>query len=258
MTAIRALLLAFSMFSRVPVPQGSFDAKAQRYALLFLPLVGAGVGLALWGFLALARLLAFGTILTAAGLTLLPVLVTGGIHLDGFCDTADALASHASPERRREILKDPHAGAFAVIFACAYFLGYFALCAEGPFFQNAALLFTLLHMLSRALGGVLALGVPAASEQGLLASFQRSANRKACLIGLIAVSALCTAALVLADPPRGIAMAAGALLVLLYVRRSAKRDFSGMSGDLVGFYIQLAELVMILCAVFAGKAAIWF
>lgn len=258
MTAIRALLLAFSMFSRVPVPQGSFDAKTQKYALLFLPLVGTGVGLALWGYLALAKLLAFGTILTAAGLTLLPVLVTGGIHLDGFCDTVDALASHASPERRREILKDPHAGAFAVIFACAYFLGYFALCAEGAFGQPAALLFALLHMLSRALGGALALGVPAASEQGLLALFQRSADRKACLAGLIAVSALCAGALILIDSVRGIAMAAGALFVLLYVRRRAKFDFGGMSGDLVGFYIQLAELVMLLCAVFAGKAAIWF
>lgn len=258
MTALRAILLAFAMFSRIPVPQVSFDEKAQRYALLFWPLAGGAVGLALWGFLALARLLAFGAILTAAGLTLLPVLVTGGIHLDGFCDTVDALSSHALPARRREILKDPHAGAFAVIFACAYFLGYFALCAEGPFAQNAALLFALLHVFSRALGGALSLGVPAASEQGLLASFQRTADRKACLIGLAAVSALCAAALMLADPLRGGAMIAGALLTLLYVRRGAKKDFGGMSGDLVGFYIQLSELVMLLGAVLIGKAAIWF
>ncbi len=258
MTVLRAILLAFAMFSRVPVPQVTFDEKAQKYALLFLPLVGGAVGLALWGFLTLAKLLAFGTILTAAGLTLLPVLVTGGIHLDGFCDTVDALSSHASPERRREILKDPHAGAFAVIFACAYFLAYFALCAEGAFPQNAALLFMLLHVLSRALGGALSLGVPAASEQGLLALFQRAANRKTCLGGLAAVSALCAAALALTDPLRGTAMIAGALLTLLYVRRSAKRDFGGMSGDLVGFYIQLSELAMLLCAALAGKAAVWF
>ena len=53
-------------------------------------------------------------------------------------------------------------------------------------------------------------------------------------------------------------MIAGALLTLLYVRRSAKRDFGGMSGDLVGFYIQLSELAMLLCAALAGKAAVWF
>lgn len=258
MTVLRAVLLAFAMFSRIPVPQVSFDEKAQKYALLFLPLVGLAVGLALWGFLALAKLLAFGTILTAAGLTLLPVLITGGIHLDGFCDTVDALASHASPERRREILRDPHAGAFAAVFASAYFLAYFALCAEGAFIKNAAPMFALLHVLSRSLGGALALGVPASSEQGLLASFQRAADRRACLGGLVGVSALCAAALTLADLLRGPAMAAGALLALLYVRRSAKRDFGGMSGDLVGFYIQFSELIMLLCAVLIGKAAIWF
>ena len=46
----------------------------------------------------------------------LPLLVTGGIHADGFCDTVDALSSHAEREKMLEILKDSHCGAFAVIF----------------------------------------------------------------------------------------------------------------------------------------------
>jgi adenosylcobinamide-GDP ribazoletransferase len=41
--------------------------------------------------------LGFGRILFAAGFTLLPVIVTGGIHLDGFCDTTDALAAMPPP-----------------------------------------------------------------------------------------------------------------------------------------------------------------
>ena len=50
-----------------------------------------------------------------------PVLVTGGIHLDGFLDTADALSSWQPWEKKLEILKDSHAGAFAIIMGCAYF-----------------------------------------------------------------------------------------------------------------------------------------
>ena len=56
-----------------------------------------------------------------------PAAVTGGIHLDGYCDTVDALASHGTPARRQEILKDPHIGAFGVIRLCGYFLLSFAL-----------------------------------------------------------------------------------------------------------------------------------
>jgi adenosylcobinamide-GDP ribazoletransferase len=53
-----------------------------------------------------------------AGLTALImwVLVTGGLHLDGLGDVADAFgAAHHNPERFREVLYDPHAGSFAVI-----------------------------------------------------------------------------------------------------------------------------------------------
>ena len=64
---------------------------------------------------------------------LLPLLVTGGIHLDGFLDVADARSSHQSRARKLEILKDSHVGAFAVIAMGCYLLLYTALwSAVGP------------------------------------------------------------------------------------------------------------------------------
>ena len=53
----------------------------------------------------------------AVALVLVPVIVTGGIHVDGLLDTSDALSSWRDREKRLEILKDSHAGAFAVITA---------------------------------------------------------------------------------------------------------------------------------------------
>ena len=50
-------------------------------------------------------------------LTVIPVFVTGGIHVDGLLDTSDALSSWQERTRRLEILKDSHAGAFAIITA---------------------------------------------------------------------------------------------------------------------------------------------
>ena len=68
--------------------------------------MGAAVGLLLALWAALAQWLGLGAAVTAAGCLAVPLLVTGGIHLDGFCDTADALASHQSRERKLEILKE--------------------------------------------------------------------------------------------------------------------------------------------------------
>lgn len=44
----------------------------------------------------------------------MPLLVTGGIHIDGFSDTMDALSSHAERQKKLEIMDDPHIGAFGV------------------------------------------------------------------------------------------------------------------------------------------------
>ena len=48
--------------------------------------------------------------LFACVIATIPVLVTGGIHLDGYCDTVDALSSRQPREKKLEILKDPHTG----------------------------------------------------------------------------------------------------------------------------------------------------
>lgn len=84
------------------------------------------------GWLALCDALGFGALLRGAVGALLPILVTGGIHMDGFMDTSDALASWQSPEKRLEILKDSHVGAFAVLGCAGYLLLDAALLSELP------------------------------------------------------------------------------------------------------------------------------
>ena len=108
MGVIRAIVIAFSMFSALPMPRVEWKEKNMRWSLCAFPLVGAVIGGVCWFWVWLCGLLAFPAVLQAAGLCAVPVLLTGGIHLDGFADTHDALASHAEPARRREILKDPH------------------------------------------------------------------------------------------------------------------------------------------------------
>ena len=161
MTVLRAVGMAFALYSRIPVPPLDWESGARRYTLYAFPLVGLAVGggLLLWTWLAGA--LGLGQLLWAAGMTAIPLLITGGIHLDGFCDVCDALASHQSRERKLEIMADPHVGAFAVQGCGLLLLLTFGLWCQAERTDGglwAALL--LVPVLSRGLSAFAALTLP--------------------------------------------------------------------------------------------------
>ncbi len=96
MWMIETVIVAFSMFSALPMPEKNWNEKNMRYAMCAFPLIGAVIGLAMRGWAAAAGGLHFPELVRGAGFCLIPLIVTGGIHMDGFADTWDALASHAS------------------------------------------------------------------------------------------------------------------------------------------------------------------
>ena len=139
MRAISSIISAFSMFSQIPMPRIEWREDSMRYMMCAFPLVGLVVGLLLFGWCHVGMMLGMSTLVFSVGLTVIPLLLTGGIHLDGFCDVVDALSSHAEPERKRAILKDPHIGAFAAIGIGCYLLVFLACASEVPMTGRAAL-----------------------------------------------------------------------------------------------------------------------
>lgn len=246
--ALRAVAAAFSMFSAIPMPQVDWDKGGLKYMLWAFPLIGAVMGglCTLWALAADA--LALPSVLRGAGFCLIPLVVTGGVHLDGFADTCDALASYAPSEKRRQILKDPHMGAFAAIRLCGWFVADFALWAALPEFPAAAV--TLGFCLSRALSGLAVARWPLASDTGLVHTFAQASDRTATGRFLTVVVLLLTAGLA-ACGGQGVAMAVAAYGVWLYYRRMARVQFGGISGDLAGWFVQTCEVWMLgaLCAV---------
>ena len=105
MTFLRSLCIAVSMYSRIPVPYGNWDKEEMRYSIGLFPVVGVVIGVMTWLWLwGMHKIAAEGmtdlpevVILLASTLiaAILPVLVTGGIHVDGFMDTSDAFHSWA-------------------------------------------------------------------------------------------------------------------------------------------------------------------
>lgn len=252
MKLLYSVITAFSMFSSIPTPKIPWKQENMRYMLCALPLVGLVIGALWYGWSALAGCLGLGDILFAAGAVAISLFITGGIHLDGFADTVDALKSHASPDKKREILKDPRAGAFAVIFVGAYLLFEFALCAELAKDKTSLLLFALIPVMSRSLSAISGTLFPMSASDGSLKAFRQAAAKGE---GIISVGWFCTAALLMAllSPIIGGAVSAVALLVLLLVRSMAKKEFGGMSGDIAGYLLCVAEISMLLTLVLTER-----
>lgn len=253
MRLLRSFAVAFSMYSRIPMPQWPWEEGDLEYVFCFFPAIGLVEGLFLLAWMLVGQMLSLSSLLVAAGLVILPLLVTGGIHMDGFCDTADALASHQSRERKLEILKDSHTGAFAVIACGAYLVFQFALWQQ--IVQDGipwpAVLLT--PVLSRALSGMAAVTCKNARGSGMLATFSDAVVGKRVLAALAVWLVAAGAAAILAAPVYGTAAVAGALAVYGYYMYKAHRIFGGITGDLAGWFLQLCEVGCLLAAVLTGK-----
>ena len=86
MRVIRSLLIAFSTYSRIPVPQAEWTEENRRYSMCFFPLIGAVTGLALWGWLAVCDALGFGPLLRGAVAALLVLCALLGRIAPGLMD----------------------------------------------------------------------------------------------------------------------------------------------------------------------------
>lgn len=249
MIFLETIVVAFAMFSALPVPHPVWNEKNMRYALCAFPLVGAVCGLGWWAWSALCAYVLIPDLLRGAGLCLVPVLVTGGIHLDGYADTCDALASCAGPAKKQEILKDPHCGAFAVIRLCVYFEADLALCTVLKPTPRALWCMGLAFVLERILSGWAISRFPLAKNTGLVHTFATAADRKTVGIVLLAACVLTGAAMIGTGGVAGGIMLAVGLLVLLRYRMVADKQFGGISGDLAGWFLQKAELWMLAALV---------
>lgn len=251
---MESIVVAFSMYSKIPMPHIEWNKDNMRYTLCFFPLVGAAVGLLLWLWGLAAWRLPMGNFFRAMVFVMIPILVTGGIHLDGLLDTADALSSWQTRERRLEILKDSHAGAFAIIVCCGYYLAAAGIWTES-FFEAVPIL-ALGCVLSRALSGFGISTFPCAKNTGLAAAFANAADKIRCRRILLLEAVICIAGMLAVNLRLGILAAVSALIVCLACRRMALRTFGGITGDIQGFFLQICELVMAFAVILGGK--LWY
>ena len=248
MNIFYGLLIAVSMYSKIPVPVVDWTKPRLRYAMCWFPVVGMACGGLLWAWYRLAGWLRFSW--PAAGLfgCCIPVLVTGGIHLDGFLDTVDARSSYGDREKKLEILADPHTGAFAIIGGGIYLLLY-AACLIQLFTDGAeagqermVAAFCLVFPLERAFSGRSVASFRCAKGSGSVHTFSDGAHKK--VVRIVLLLWILALFLCLLDLGAGAAAAVSVPMGLSfwYYWYMAKRNFGGITGDLAGWFLQVAEL----------------
>lgn len=246
------LLVAFGMYSALPLPQVEWKKHTMRYALGFLPLIGILVGGCEYGWLLLARYAQLSPMLYAAIAVLLPVALTGGIHLDGFVDTCDALCSYGDREKRLAILKDPHVGAFGILWIIVLLLvqfGLFAQLYEVP--QQAAMLLAG-YTIARAFGGNLIVTQTCAKNSGLARMFADQADKKQVSYIMAGWMIACACWLLVIGKAFGAAAVVLVVLYFIWHIRLCRKQFGGITGDLCGMCITICETLVLVITVIGG------
>lgn len=237
--------IAFSMYSRIPMPESRWNEENQTYAMVFFPWVGAvvaGVFLGVWQLRewALVRGVLESDLFWSGALVLVPFLITGGIHMDGFMDTRDALSACAPRERRLEILKDPHTGAFAVISCGLYLMAMLGL--YGALHWRTAAVTAAGFVLSRILSGLSVVTFPKAKKEGTVAALAEAAGNRAVRRILVVYLILLGAGMGLFGGMTGVAALLCAGLCFARYYWMSRNYFGGITGDLAGYFLQMCEL----------------
>ena len=252
MIILRSLVSAFLMYSRIPMPQVEWKEENRRYSLCFFPLVGAVIGLLfiIWRYVCVR--LEIGNFFAGSVSMIIPILVTGGIHLDGFCDVVDAKSSFGDRAKKFEIMSDPHIGSFAAMRLCIYLILQTALLCE---IKNISTIIIIAvgFVLSRALSGIAAVTFKSAKSSGSLQEFSNPAHKKITLFTLSAIVILCFAAMLFQDVISSVLAFAGTVLCFIYYRFSAYKNFGGITGDLAGWFLQICEMSVLIFAVIGEK-----
>lgn len=235
---LHAFAMCQSMFCAIPCPWRIWDEEARDKMLLFLPLVGLEIGLVWAGLGWLCGALGVPKPVTALVLCVCPYLCTGFIHLDGFMDVTDAVKSWRDAARRREILKDPHAGSFAVIGVVLLILAQFALFASAEDADGRILIF--IPAVSRCCSALAVKGLrPMSTSQ-----YAGQEKPRGHLLILAAELAVVLAAGFLVCGRGGAALLGGMAGYALALGRAYK-SLEGMNGDISGYALSIGEL----CAV---------
>ena len=245
-TLFRTIAVTFARYSRIPMPHLDYREEDMVYSLCVFPWVGAVIGVVFTVVYRIAAKLALPSVATALILLAIPLLITGGFHFDGFLDVQDALASYRSPEEKRQILKDPHIGSFAVIRAILYVLLVLSgllLIVESENALRSVQILSCGFFFVRALCGWTILRFRPAKKEGMMAeeagtaALGKTGNERILLVEIVVAGAF----MIRISPVEAFAGIATVIVTGAWTLWKSKKEFGGITGDTAGFFVTLCE-----------------
>lgn len=247
MHVIKSFLIALSMYSVIPTVHTEWKEEDMKYVFVFFPFVGGIIGGLVFAWNILCREFEIGEIARTLGIPAIALIISGGIHVDGFMDTSDAFCSYREKEKKLEILKDPHIGAFAVISFVVLGLLYIAGISQIQD-RNLMLLVCISFVFSRVLSALAAVFFPSAKAGGTLAYFADHSAKIIVRIALFLEVACCVAAMIFIHPVFGAVVAGCAGLCFLFYYLKCKKELGGITGDTEGFFVVICECSVVIAA----------
>ncbi len=224
------------------------DEKGLARSMAYFPLVGLGIGsLLALGFYLLSFLF---PIPLALWLTIgLLVLLTGGLHLDGFADTLDGLACRGTKERALDVMRDSRVGAFGVM-GLVLLIGakYLALHQ----ISNAVIPFSLILMTVMGRSSMVSVcyrSPYARSASGLAKPFTENLGFREMIVSLITAFGIAF----LLMGVKGVVVFLGIGLFGLGYRSFFLKKLGGVTGDILGAANELSEVLCLLLLIVLGK-----
>ena len=248
---LNSFFMAFSMYSKIPMPNCEWKEENMKYSMCFFPIVGVIIALLIFEWKNFAYSVGIGEVFIAAVCTLVPILVTGGIHIDGYIDTVDALSSYKSCEDKLKIMKDSHIGAFALIKTVSYMILYFAIWTEIP--RENFVFACMSFIISRALSAIGVVNFKYTSTSSLAKQFSKSSDKKIVTISMCIYLIILEAIMCAINIPIALGVLFTALVVFVYYRYTAYKNFGGITGDTAGYFLQLCELWVIIAVMILSK-----
>ncbi len=236
---MKSFLLAFYQLTRLPLPTVPFEERSCGRSTAFFPAVGLFLGLIL-AALAWASQWCFPEQFRAALLVTGMLVLTGGMHLDGYMDSIDGLLSGRPRERKLEIMRDSRVGAFGVTGAVCLLLTKYTLFLGMPGQTLIPVLITV-PALSRWSMVIAITAFPYARPEGLGKVYATYAGRKEMLIATLIAALVAGLSLNLLG---AWLMFAGAAFTGLAGRRIT-RALGGLTGDIYGFINEMTEVVLL-------------
>lgn len=243
---IRPFLIAVQFLTRLPVRLTTQPSeKDLGYSLLFYPLVGLIIGSILIGLGWLLN--SIPPLVTAALLVTTWILLTGGLHLDGLADSADAwIGGMGDRIKTLAIMKDPNCGPAGVMAIVLIILLKFV-ALYTLVIANEWITLLLAIILARTLLPLLFLTTPYVRDNGLGSSLAANQPRRWSIFIIAAVFLL----MFLLSDIRYLLLALTAIITFLLLHSLMFHRIGGTTGDTAGALVEITETTVLLVSVIA-------